>query len=410
MVVLVVIFLILIWVSIIKSLYRFIKVTKSLKNSKKHINVAPCNYKKIPKIEILIPVFEETGLIEESILYFDTLSEYVNTTYISTSREENHETFDLAVKAIQKHNTTSIKIINCPNKVGNIATQLNYGVKELMGDPIVGIYNVDSKPTVDCFVYVLNNVTKNQVLQQVSYFDEQDKGILKSAQMWQNRWSYIYEMGKYQNKNKLFNFKYTIGHGFFGRLSTINSVGGWDDDQINEDNIMGYKLLLKNIDIGGIPYMEQALFAKNLRIYIKQQSVWFNGPLYAFKYYLKYSTKESLYKKIREMILACVNFKAALSWIFLPILCVLMMIISIISSNYYGLIIIMASIAIYITGLNLLVANEMSKMGFSIKKNLKQQIIYDYIFFLCHCVGPCLTVLNIIKGKNIIQNKYKTEK
>lgn len=31
--------------------------------------------------------------------------------------------------------------------------------------------------------------------------------------------------------------------------------------------------------------MEQADFARSKKIYIKQQSTWVNGPLYAFKYF-----------------------------------------------------------------------------------------------------------------------------
>ena len=96
---------------------------------------------------------------------------------------------------------------------------------------------------------------------------------MKSAQNWQNRWSVVYEMGKYLSDLKL-EFKYCIGHGLFIKKKIFDKIGYLSEDEINEDNEFGYRLNINNISIKPIPFMEHADFANNKKIYIKQQSTW----------------------------------------------------------------------------------------------------------------------------------------
>lgn len=52
----------------------------------------------------------------------------------------------------------------------------------LKDDDIVDIYNIDSQPERKTFKYVLKNINDDVVLQQVSFFDDKLKGIMKSAE------------------------------------------------------------------------------------------------------------------------------------------------------------------------------------------------------------------------------------
>lgn len=103
-----------------------------------------------------------------------------------------------------------------------MANQLNYATKELSGEEVIAIYNIDSKPEEKTFKYVLKNINDRSVYQQVSYFDNNHKGIMKSAENWQNRWSIIYELGKYLSNRKI-EFKYCIGHGLFMKKKILAS-------------------------------------------------------------------------------------------------------------------------------------------------------------------------------------------
>ena len=392
-------FILLLIFTNIKSLIRYRRVKKYLSNN---FNI---NYT-IPKdkLYIVIPVYNEVKNIEKSIEYFKKLDQLCNIYYVTTSKETGMETYHEIEKQIAIQKTTNIFLDNCPNEQGTMAHQLNYMTKKLPKDSVIGIYNIDSFPEKKTFMYVIDNIGNNEVFQQVSYFDNINKnGILKSAQNWQNRWSIIYEMGKYLKKSGCTNFIYTIGHGLFLKKEILDKYGYWSEKEINEDNEFGYRMICNNIQIKPIPFLEKADFAKSLKIYIKQQSTWVNGPLYAFSYY--YNTEK---KSLRKFWLALLNFKAFFSWMFFPIISLIFIILALIYNNI-ALIFILCLIMTYISYFNYKVNRLLIKNGY-LKHNIILNIIYDYIFFIIHSFGSFITVFKIVSKSNNQANKYNTEK
>lgn len=394
------IFIFLLIFTNIKSLIRYFRVKKFLQKNL-NSNIITNNNQKIC---IIIPVYKEVPHIEKSIKYFKDLSNLCNVYYVTTSKETYMETYNEIKKQIEMQSTSNIFLYNSPNTQGTMAHQLNYMAKNLPNGSIIGIYNIDSFPDKNTFKYVINNINKNEVYQQVSYFDNLTKNtILKSAQNWQNRWSLIYEMGKYLKKTGNNNFIYTIGHGLFLSKDILDTYGYWSEKEINEDNEFGYRLVCNGVQIKPIPFMEKADFAKSLKIYIKQQSTWINGPLYAFSYYRKQQNKS-----LKSLWLAFLNFKAFISWMLFPILFLIFTIIACLY-NYILLIILFALITIYITAFNYLSNNLLIKYKYINSAN-RVNIISDYIFFIIHCFGGFITIYKIILGKNNQKNKYNTEK
>lgn len=396
MIFLIVIFSLLLIFTNIKSIIRLNKSNNYIKS-----NVQKKGNAINKKIYLIIPVMNEVKNIEKSICYFDKMKSYVKVIYVTTSKEKNKATYYGIKKNIDKYKTTNISLINCPNKFGTMANQLNYASKSLKENDIIGIYNIDSFPPKETFGYVLENLTDDTVLQQVSYFDDERSGILKSCQNWQNRWSLIYEMGKYLSNMDL-EFKYTIGHGLFLKKSILDKVGYWSENDINEDNEFGFRLLCNEIKIKPIPYLEKADFAKSLKIYIKQQSTWVNGPLYAFSYNKKNK------KNFKNILLSLLNFKAFVSWWLFPLCTILMLIFSLIYNIYFFFIILFLIIN-YITVINYLSIKVLKKYGYIKKKNTIN-IINDLLFFIIHSFGAYITLYKLITKKNTIRNKYNTEK
>lgn len=393
------IFIILLIVTNIKSLVRYNRVKKFLLQHRNN----DYNYSGAEKINVLIPVYNEVNNIESSIKYFKTLSEICNVYYVTTSKEKSAATYNKVKSEIIIQNTKNIFLYNSPNTEGTMANQLNYMAKLLPNDSIIAIYNVDSRPELKTFSYVMENIKENEVYQQVSYFDNINSGILHSAQKWQNRWSLVYEMAKYLKKSGNNNFVYTIGHGLFINKNVLERYGYWSEEEINEDNELGYRLLCNNIQIKPIPYLEKADFANNLKIYVKQQSTWVNGPLYAFSYY-----KNLKDKNIKNLKLAILNFKAFISWTFFPILFIILSIISLFYNNIFTLIILLLMFN-YISIYNYLVEKLLIKLKY-IKHYKLINVICDYLFFIVHCFGGFITIFKIIQGKNNIKNKYNTQK
>lgn len=353
------------------------------------------------KILVIIPAMNEVNNVKKSINYFKNLNDICDVIYVTTSKETSMATYNKLNNEIKIQKTNNIKVINCPNTIGTMANQINYVIKRLKDDDIIAIYNIDSQPERKTFKYVLKNINDDVVLQQVSFFDDRLKGIMKSAENWQNRWSVVYEMGKYLSNIKL-EFKYCIGHGLFIKKKIFDKIGYFSENEINEDNEFGYRLNINNISIKPIPFMEQADFAKNVKIYMKQQSTWVNGPLYALKYYRDNN------RTFRNFTLAILNFKAFLSWCLFPWICYLCLIISAVF-DIKLFILSLILVVCYVTGINYL-ANKLLIKSNYIKNKYHINIASDLLFFPLHTFGSYITIYKLITGKNNIKNKYNTEK
>ena len=385
----------------LKSFIRVIRSAIFIKKNKDKEFVASTD----KKISIIIPVYKEVNNIEKSVLYFKDLTDKCLVYFVTTSKEQDGETFKEVERQIEKHKTTNIFLVNCPNTEGNMATQITYMAKQLDKDAIIGLYNIDSFPEIKTFDFILANIKKGICYQQLSYFDDDLKGAMASAQDWQNRWSIVYEMGKLTKRNNFLNFRYTIGHGLFIYQEDLANLGYWDDTIINEDNELGYRMSNSNFEIKPIPYLELAGFANKKSIYVKQQSTWFNGPLYAFDYYKREKKK----KKKASFLYAILNFKAAVSWLCLPWFFYINLIISAFFSWWifaaYSVMLIL-----YLSGINFFTRILLYRSGYLKKLFSKKILLSDIIFFAMHTIGPMITLKKLITGKNTIKNKYKTEK
>lgn len=397
--ILIYVFIIMIILTIFKSLVR---IKNSYLYLKRYANY-DCRKSKISKkITVIIPVYNEKNNISKSINYFKKLSNICNVIYVTTEKEKTNDTYKKIIRCIDKYKTNNIMVVNCPNIYGTMATQLNFACKELKDDDIIAIYNIDSFPDKRTFYYVSNRIGDDCVFQQVSFFDDDRKGILGSAQHWQNRWSLIYEIGKYLSTSKI-EFKYTIGHGLFLKKSILEKYGYWNDSEINEDNEFGYRLIINNVRIKPIPFLEQAGFAKTKSIYIKQQSTWVNGPLYAFSYYRNNK------KNLKNFLITLLNFKAFLSWWLFPTISLIFLILSLLIA-FKIFIFMLALLVVYVSIFNYFAWIILRKTKCIKNSQYNTNIFNDLIFFLVHSFGAYITIYKIIIGKNTISNKYNTEK
>ncbi len=391
---------IILGIDCLKYFYRFLLSYCYLKKNHK-----PYKYNSEKKLTIIIPVYMEVNNIAKSISFFKNLHKKCDVIYITTAKEKNNLTHLEIEKQIKLQKCTNIYVDKCMNYVGNMATQITYIAKKLPTDAIIGLYNIDSFPQINTFDYVLGHIKKGMCFQQVSFFSDNLKGIMASAQDFQNRWSILFEMGKMLQKESLFNFRYTVGHGLFIIKSDLEKLGYWSDKFINEDNELGFRMSCLKFKIKPIPFLEQADFAKNKKIYIKQQSVWFNDPFNAFQYY-KANRKNGIKG---NLITVLVDFKQAVSWLLLPWFFYFNIVLSAIFNIKYMILFIVLFI-LYLPVLNFLTRIILKKYGYVKTVFSKKLIIHDVVFFAVHSLGPFITILKIFKHKNTIENKYKTEK
>ena len=404
-------------IGIIRGILRIKDTKTSLKNytDKLKGNIV----REFSDIDIIIPVYNEQKIIKQSINNFLPLIEKgVRVTYVTTQKEESSPTTkELLRKYIAEyHLVGKCMIVDYPSKKGVMSHQLNFAIKQIKENRIICIYNVDSRIDIRTIEYILENkdILSEGVFQKYSFFSHKNENgvLINSAIAWQNRWTIGYEYPKAlkeKNGKKWYNFNYVIGHGLIFTRRMYDKFGGFSEEEINEDNVLGYKLHLKNIRITPVPIFENADFASSLGIYLKQQSTWFNGPAYAFKYAYKYYQNEK--NDLGNITLVSIsNFKNALNWALLPIGLDICLIYLVVNSQILTFILFLLLVVIYATVLDFLSEKVLVSHGY-LKKQNKASYFFDTCFLLgIHFVGPLITITKILFRKNSISNKYKTEK
>lgn len=283
-------------------------------------------------VYLIIPMLNEQKIAKNTYLNFKQLTKKmtnVRVMFVTTSKEvkkdENLTTYEI-LKELTKNND-KIFLCNYPKETGVMAHQLNYAVKE-----------IEKKRS--------NN--ENVCYQQYSWYklcdNSKNKGIIASASLWQTRWSLTFEIFRVKQQEwintiyeKVNSFKilrpfnrilyivfekmnYVIGHGFYIDIDLLRKIGGFPENTINEDAFLGYIINNQNIKIDAIPYLEKADFALSVPVYIKQQTTWVNGPIYAFEYFKLYKNNNKLKtsEKIRAFILAIKLFLHFVYWLVSP--------------------------------------------------------------------------------------------
>lgn len=398
------------------------------------------NIKNKKKLYLIIPVLNEQKIIEQSVKHFMEIAykfEEITVVFVTSDKEGKGEksTYFLINKMLPLYDREKIMLIHYPKKNGVMAHQINYAFntilkKEINKDFWIGIYNVDSRISFETIIYIRNqinsSINQNRCYQQYSYYSNvyHKKSILGSEELWQNRWTLCFEiyrsivqlkMKRYFNirfsgiKELIFEkMNYIIGHGFFIHSKLLESIGGLPENTINEDAFMGYLLNCMRVDIFPIPYLEKAYFVNSLQIYLKQQAVWFNGPLYAFKYFNLIKKNQLIEKGIRNFVLAIKLFMHAIYWLCSPIL--LLVVLPCLASNKIQIIIWGIIVIINLPVFNFMIRNTLKEITNEDEFFPKASILYCPIAYFIHCVGPALCIVKTFFGRNTIENKYKTEK
>lgn len=393
------------------------------------------------KLYIIIPLLYEKNIVHSTLNSFYSIivkkCNY-NLVFVTTSKEvDDITTNDILSTELKKHNYDRVFLYNYPSDKGVMAHQLNYAIKKIKemekGNFWICIYNADSRISEKTFfefekIYINNINYKKYCIQQYSYYEMFcGKHIINSCVMWQNRWSILFEYSRaiYQNifvkKMKRYKYfsllniifgkmNYVIGHGLFISNEVLESVGGFPEDTINEDAFLGFKLNVNDIKIIPMGILEKAEFTNRISVYLKQQNVWFNGPFDAWKYYkIEKSQRKLIFlKKFEMMIYALKLFLHAIYWLVSPIIMVLVLPSYImIKYGFEYIIIYLLFIWLYLDGINYLIYFLLNKNGYNLRCNFYS---FGIIAYFLHGVGAIINIIQRLRGKNSIMNKYKTER
>ncbi len=292
------------WIYKILSSYIWIITSRKAKNSssedKKH------------SIFILLPVLYENYRLQEAVDYFRQILEKhpnIKLVIITTVRESCYEdsiTIDLA----KKLSSNNIIHIHANDPGGNMATQLNCAVDALSAGKyfedkriVFGVYNVDSRPEIETFDWLLSHPNLKDDLfcfQQYGDYTKntdtiskaRNKYSLLASSYWQNRWSMGYEIAsalrqfsKFRILNNNWRTNYCVGHGVFISESLLKKIDGFCGKTHNEDIFLGLTISNLKVRIFPIPFFDLADSPDDLFYLFKQKTNWFMGTFQVIKYY-----------------------------------------------------------------------------------------------------------------------------
>lgn len=394
------------------------------------------------KMFLLIPVYNEQKVIKESVEHFSQFADDdTHVVFITTDKENknnSHPTTRDILETLSSH--YYFEIINCPIKTNAVmAHQLNYAIKQIYkkykNNFTLGVYNVDSRINKNTLLAAKEqlNTKKKSVVQQYTIYNVPSQSVLSHISLWQTRWTLHFELGRLLFDKKILRhiykkyvffqvlrpFHYVIGHGLFMDYVTWKDVSGFPQDEPNEDAFMGLMLYFNNYEINTIPILEYAEIAQSIKIYLKQQSVWFNGPLFAFRYLQKALSCKSngniKRKKIENSFLfaflgATKLYSHAIYWLLGPILVWIIIPCYYIYNKELCALVIWGLLALYhCYFLNLLAYHIVKRTRGGLECNIGN-IFTAVIAYMLHSIGPLYGLYKTILGKNTISNKYKTEK
>ncbi|GEM_PF-2585875 len=428
---------------------------RKIKN--KDNNIYHNDNKDFRKLFILLPLFKEQKIFRETISYF--LENFNNQNVfivITTSSKEigDLSTFDLIQEDIKNrrwgNNTERILSFNENNKNSNMATQLNFAVKNIIDLDLKNkeeyyiLYNADSRPSSLTMNYYREYLDKYStspdfVLQQpCAFIKDIGKNNFTDALLLYQTWfclghenrilkNYERRIGliKGQKRSSLKEFfnsplGYCVGHGSSMKFSTLLNQGGYPENLLTEDLTLGYFLSAKQVPLINIDVLEIADVPFDFMSYIRQRSIWFWNYIEYFSCF--FDKKVSGISTVRKLKLLIIGIARGLYWFMSSVFYIFPIILGILYWNI--LIIVFGVIGIFIFQIipslyllkylpNILEKQKLEVYANKFKKISRLKISYLIIFLvLTDSVGPWIATLKGIwflfyKKRPV---KYKTER
>lgn len=337
-----ILFYIIIYLELFIIFYNFIKyLFYIIKN--KHKTIPQANiYNK--HIFILIPCYQETDTIINTLHYFDKLISNIKNIdlfVITTDKEITKATYNL-IASSEIIKSCKLHLINYSNVVGEMAAQLNFAIEYIFNqydyndcDIYFSIYNADSNPDKNTFAE-LNKLTSHNkplIIQQYSnYFLNYNKlsKIMKGFAIYQT--AFEFRNGIINNTISPFLYSHVVGHGLTIRGDIIKRLGYFSTDFWCEDIYMTGLLKNNNIKIDFLSSFDNAENTFHLKDQIIQSGIWFKTTSNHFKILKNIKQKEKI--NFRGIIWLFHEIRATLEWLFFPMLIFYTLIYPILINNY----------------------------------------------------------------------------
>ncbi len=369
-------FYLIIFIEIITIFYNLIKfiVFKTKKTNNAQSNV--CSNQEY-ELNILIPCFEETKVIAQTLKHFQNIINKIpniNIYVITTQKEDSNiksskiSTYSY-LSNLELFHSNKFNIIHYPNISGMMADQLNYGIKKILENSKLpqdriyfSIYNADSNPDISTFAEINNVINNNKfpkIIQQYSnYFLNYNSQnfIMKGFSIYQT--AFELRNGIINNKVSPLLYSHVVGHGLTIRADYINNINGFNTNFWCEDIFLTGLLFNNSERILPLYSLDNAENPSKLSTQIIQNAVWFKTAFNHFN--ILKDIKNSCKITSKGFLWLAHEFRASLVWLLMPIFLLFSFIYPILIQNFKMFILSLATYLIFVFTnylLNLIIVN-----------------------------------------------------
>lgn len=365
------------------------------------------------KLYILIAVFNESAIIEDTYNYFHKIIykyDDIRCIFITTEKETavfgKNKTKEKLEKCISNNNKFSI--IHYPEIIGNKPSQLNYCIKMLKEhlystnhDCYICQYDADSRPELESFDEIINIIRKTgaRVIQQPTKYNSNYGMLGKYMRLeacFQSRWAYGFERRnqflscKTLCRKYFMPYAYCVGHGMVVESQLLYDMGMYPIP--SEDVPFGLKMMLIGEPIYPTVHNDVGRVTETFRDLLFQSGNWIKAPLLARKMY-KEVKKIKKISISRTILYAIKVFGDFLSWIQYFLFMIGLIILTVKSSSFW----------IIIYGYIFLLFEAGPSIYYTHKYIFKELNIKELVFLIL--ISP---VRSIVRGFGIVFFLYQS--
>lgn len=256
------------------------------------------------RLVILLPVFQETALIKQTIQYIEesikglrNISVYI----VGNSKERGLDNYNPTLEIARNMivDKSVFHVMEYEKSNGMMAHQINFCINQIAqnmssnSDTWIYIINIDSRFSVEGLKAIITSINRNtQIIQQSAIFlSNYDKiNILaKGAALYQSRWTISHEIKRFWlRKVSSYFLIHVVGHGLCINLDKFMKYHGLPEDTITEDLQFGFFLAAAGEEVESLPILELADSPARLSDVLKQKYVWSFGPMLYPQYLQNY--------------------------------------------------------------------------------------------------------------------------
>ncbi len=381
----------------------FYRVLYHIEKIKKDIKTETLDNSK--KLVLILPVYEETQLIDETIQFFlPLLNENITLIISGTAKERNSMWANPTLELARKYNNNYLKVIEYPEKNGYMAHQINFVIKHLLSEWFdtnntrIHMINIDTRTPKNYLPEVINHLNRNHtILLQSAMF------TLNFDQVWLlQKWTSLVQCARtitgeqrrlllcnLVSKWKLY---HVVGHGLIINLATFIQYRWFPEDTFNEDMHFGYYLSICGEKVYPLSSYEIADMPATFWGRWKQTQGRFIGSMEYHKYCASYLKKFNKKMNTKVFIMTLQGFYNAFKRLVVSYVMIAILAWIVLMNNFYLGIAGVISIVLYMS-------HERLTMRYLYKQKYIEhsQFVYMLSTFIIICVRSIPATIALIK-------------